>query len=203
MENAWFPPAQPGPGDTQERVYLRLAALHALNAPPRDPRFWNPKREAGWDNSSPTFQRYIPQHGVPKAFGCIGQSEEHVRRPTAAPRADFVPTRLGFPQRTSPLISYNSLGWNRRNFEPMPEVPPRLTQRQQAAMLRASTPNPSSGRPFGPPNSRNSSQGSIGSERPHSRFTPSFEPPRISGIGKRCEHILAFVSRHSHAGPPC
>ena len=29
---------------------------------------------------------------------------------------------MGLGRRTSPLISYNSIGWNRRNYEPVPDV---------------------------------------------------------------------------------
>ena len=109
-------------GENSGAVQLRLAALHALNRAPRDPRFWQPLRELRWVSSTSASGRFIPEHGVHSAFGCIGQVEEHVRRPTSEIGPGFVKVRSHFGRRTTPLISYNSVGWNRRHYEPLPDI---------------------------------------------------------------------------------
>ena len=130
-------------GDTEMQTNFRLQVLHSLNLPPRDPRFWIPEREAGWDNSSPPFTRYIPEFGVPKRYGSIGQVEEHVRRPTSQARTDFVNARVAMGRRASPLISADSIGWNRRHYEPMPAaafrapVSPYLAQQRAFSQRRS------------------------------------------------------------------
>ena len=121
---AWWPPARAQPGDSQERTRLRLAAANAMNLAPRDPRYYEPKKEAQWDNSSTVYDRYIPQYHIVGGndLNCLGEIEPHIRRPTSKPRGDFVPTRLSYGRKTSPLISYDSIGWNRRCYEPVPDA---------------------------------------------------------------------------------
>ena len=119
MEQDWFPPAQALDHETQERIYLRMAVLQARNQIPRDPRYWHPQREAAWDNSSSTTERFIPAFGVARGFASVAQSEEHIRRPMT-PKESYVSARVTGSQRVTPLLSYQSIGWNRRNFEPLP-----------------------------------------------------------------------------------
>jgi len=121
----WWPPAQPKSGDSLEQGRLRLASAHALNLVPRDPRYYQPELEARWVPSTPLNARYIPDYDVAAGgenVDCIGQIEPFISRPANKPRADHVAHRLSLGRRTSPLISYNSLGWNRRHYEPVPDV---------------------------------------------------------------------------------
>ena len=46
-------------GDTEQKLLNRVAVLDALALPPRDPRFWNPRREAGWNNANPLWGHYV------------------------------------------------------------------------------------------------------------------------------------------------
>lgn len=127
-------------GDTEARLQMRIGSAELRNLAPRDPRWHDPKREAGWDNRSPLWERYIPSYGYADESTCIGQQEDWVKRPTLGAgglspvsrtkrEADNTPTtfvqaraRSGFGRRTTPLISYDSIGWNRRNFEPIPDA---------------------------------------------------------------------------------
>ncbi|KAL1500415.1 hypothetical protein AB1Y20_013072 [Prymnesium parvum] len=102
-------------GDNRRGQELH-ASVEALHAVPRDPRFYDPQSEAMWDNTSPVWGRYIPEFGVKRRYSYVGQLEDHVRRP---PSVGILAPR-GIP-RVSPLISYNSIGWNRRHYEPLPE----------------------------------------------------------------------------------
>mmetsp|Transcript_3745 Transcript_3745/g.11084 ORF Transcript_3745/g.11084 Transcript_3745/m.11084 type:complete len:200 (+) Transcript_3745:25-624(+) len=104
--------------DTRRGLELHASA-EALDAAPRDPRFHDPASEARWDNTSPLWGRYIPEFGVKKNYNCMGQSEEHVRRPTSIGILPPAGGARGGP-RVTPLLSYNSIGWNRRHYEPMP-----------------------------------------------------------------------------------
>lgn len=111
-------------GDTEAKLLNRVAVLDALNLPPRDPRWWNPRREAGWNNDNPLCSNYIPEYGIGEGVGCVGHIEEHVRRPTLSSgrgphTTDYIQSRSRLGRRTTPLISYNSIGWNRRHYEPI------------------------------------------------------------------------------------
>jgi len=157
--DAWsyWSEAKPRKGDTEARLQMRLATSDALSLSPRDPRFYKPDRELGWQNSSPMWSRFIPEYGITQNMSCIGQSEEHVRRPTlAAPNRsaqDFVSSRTSAGRRTTPLISYNSIGWNRRHYEPIPDnsrphtSSPYESRSKEAELSRKQ----SASRPFGAP----------------------------------------------------
>jgi len=103
---------------------MRLAAADALDLPPRDPRFWRPERESGWDNTMPKYGQFIPSFEINggNQMTCMGHIEPFIRRPVSKPRSDHVTARMSMGRRTTPLISYNSIGWNRRAFEPVPDV---------------------------------------------------------------------------------
>jgi hypothetical protein len=176
LHGGYWQPNRARYGDTEAKLLNRVAVLDALNLPPRDPRFWNPRREAGWNNDNPLWGNYvsaaaiptnmralpsvtvplshtparltasltltnhacppcracapaaqIPEYGIGDGVECVGQMEEHVRRPTLSaqrgPRSsDFVQARSRLGRRTTPLIAYNSIGWNRRHYEPIPDV---------------------------------------------------------------------------------
>ena len=103
---------------------MRLASASALGDVPRDPRFYKPDRERQWTDSNPLYSHYIPSYELDGDEGitCFGQIEPFVRRPTSKPNADFVLKRMSMGRRTSPLISPDSIGWNRRNYEPVPDI---------------------------------------------------------------------------------
>jgi len=128
---SYWSQAHPRPGDTEARLQLRVATLDLRDKAPRDPKFWSPEREAAWQNASPLWSRYIPEYGITDESACIGQAEEAVRRPTLGAlnkrgggrgTDTFVATRSRAGPRTTPLISYNSIGWNRRHYEPIPDA---------------------------------------------------------------------------------
>ena len=171
MEQDWFPPAQALDHETQERIYLRMAVLQARNQIPRDPRYWHPQREAAWDNSSSTTERFIPAFGVARGFASVAQSEEHIRRPMT-PKESYVSARVTGSQRVTPLLSYQSIGWNRRNFEPLP----------RSSAMRAMTATRRPGRqPFAPGFASLSTSSSSHSLPP---IDVLCDPPRISGVGE-------------------
>jgi hypothetical protein len=69
------------------------------------------QKEAGWDNSRPSRGHYIPEYGTPGTHACVGQIEEHVKRPV---------TVAGWRSRDhrkkeSPTLFVNSMTWNRRH----------------------------------------------------------------------------------------
>ena len=126
-----FPLARPLPGDSAGRERLRIASADALNLVPRDPRYFSPHREAQWVASTPLYARYIPSYDIRGADGVnsLHEIEPFISRPTSKPHSDHVMHRVTLGKRTSPLLSYNSIGWNRRHYEPVPDVtrlvPPR------------------------------------------------------------------------------
>ena len=119
----------------------RLVSLYAFDGGPRDLRFstqknklvstasattelWTisrcpdpgallgcPQREAGWDNSRPSWGNYIPEYGTPGTHACVGQIEEYIKRPVTVStwRA------RDHKKKTSPTLFTNSLTWNRRH----------------------------------------------------------------------------------------
>jgi hypothetical protein len=120
--------ACPLENDTEARLQLRIATANALDRAPRDPRFWQPQREAMWLNDCAAHDNYIPTYGVSEDAGRLGQSEEWVRRPTVGAHLGngkrgegYVALRSHLGRRTTPLIAYDSLGWNRRHYEPIPD----------------------------------------------------------------------------------
>jgi len=148
---------------------MRLAAAEALDLPPRDPRFWRPERESGWDNTAPKYGQFIPTFEVSGGnhLTCMGHIEPFIRRPISKPRSDHVTSRMAMGRRTSPLISYNSIGWNRRAFEPVPDV------------ARMSSPNRSIHSPSSTMDSHAGSDFAAG----FAAYTDGeFDPPRIEGI---------------------
>ena len=119
----WWAPARPLPGDSQEQTRLRLSSAQALHRVPRDPRYFNPDREMQWVGTSPLNTRYIPDFDVMgEHINCVHQIEPFISRPAGKARADHVAHRLSLGKRTSPLLSYNSIGWNRRHYEPVPDA---------------------------------------------------------------------------------
>ena len=83
-EGGFWEPCRAKAGDTEAKLLNRVAVLNALNLPPRDPRWWNPKREAGWNNSSPLWSRYIPVRGSPLATALPVPHSGHDRVPDAS-----------------------------------------------------------------------------------------------------------------------
>ena len=120
----WWAPARPKPGDSQEQVRLRLASANALNQIPRDPRYYEPVKEANWTVNTSLNGHFIPEYDITGGdnINCVHQIEPFISRPASKARADFVSQRLSLGKRSSPLLSYNSLGWNRRHYEPVPDV---------------------------------------------------------------------------------
>ena len=71
----WWAPARPKPGDSQEQVRLRLASANALNQIPRDPRYYEPIKEANWSVNTSlnghfiTSSRSLNTFAVPRIAG--------------------------------------------------------------------------------------------------------------------------------------
>ena len=104
---------------------MSSATLNQSFASSRDPKFWSPEREEGWVTRSPKWEQYIPEFGQAPELSCMSQCEEYVRRPTTLDA--WLVSRAG--PRVSPLLSYSSIGWNRRNYEPMPQSQPSSARR--------------------------------------------------------------------------
>ena len=129
---------------------MSSATLNQSFASSRDPKFWSPEKEEGWVTRSPKWEQYIPEYGQAPELSCMSQCEEYVRRPTTLDA--WLVSRSNGP-RVSPLLSYSSIGWNRRNYEPvaqrqpasarrMPPLPPRIhsiDNRSRPAMVVHST----------------------------------------------------------------
>jgi len=166
----WWPPARVRGGDSETRYMMRLAAAEALHLPPRDPRFWEPRRERGWDNTQPKYGQFIPSFEIKGGdqLTCMGQIEPFIRRPSSKPRSDHVSQRMSLGRRTSPLISYNSVGWNRRHYEPVPDIA-RVQPRNS---------------PFAGPRSAVNSRNGLNFVDGYASAQEEgdFEPPRIEGI---------------------
>jgi len=178
--------------ESNAQTQLRMATASALDQHPRDPRFYSPEREAKWKNASPLWSRFIPEYGLTNDVTCVGQSEEHIRRPTLGQH----PSRTHSGPRTTPLISYNSIGWNRRHYEPIPDTSrPSTCQPYDPVMRRmASSGERSVRKPFGPTiasplDSMALSESAVGSLMrtstssgyPEGSIGP-FDPPRIFGV---------------------
>jgi len=235
--DAWsyWQPAHPRGGDTEARLQMRLATCDALNLPPRDPRFWKPEREANWQNSSPLWSRFIPEYGIQDTMACIGQSEEHVRRPTLGkPNRrdgnDFVSVRNRSGRRTTPLISYNSIGWNRRDYEPIPDNSRPQTSRDMTMWSKQQQERDRMSMPSSHPTSLESSavfdasgKKMLSSRTATARTSPNtseynegymegsgtgkydmdlYEPPRISGVDTSARPPLVVHSATKVYRPP-
>lgn len=77
---------------------------------------WPPaaaQREAGWDNSRPAWGNYIPEYGTPGTHSCVGQIEEHVKRPVTVSGWRARDHR----KKETPTLFANSITWNRRHCE--------------------------------------------------------------------------------------
>lgn len=229
--DAWsyWSAATPRQGDTEARLQMRLAKCDALHLAPRDPRFYKPEREAQWQNTSPLWQRYIPEYGITEDMSCIGQAEEHVRRPTLANpnrlSPDFVTSRTKAGRRTTPLISYNSIGWNRRHYEPLPDASRPHTStspyegRKQTDWSRGRSRKPfAAGPPMGltgtvPPSAETSIASRLSSLPPAFQegyysarglddADSEYEPPRISGVDTSSRPPLVVHNKTRVYRPP-
>ena len=69
------------------------------------------QREAGWDNSRPAWGNFIPEYGTPGTHACVGQIEEHIKRPVTVSTWRARDHR----KKQSPTLFTNSLSWNRRH----------------------------------------------------------------------------------------
>ena len=73
--------------------HARAQHTHSHHAYPR--LCVRPEREAEWQDSSPVWSRYIPEYGISGDMSCVGQSEEHVRRPTLCVSRSRTPRPMG------------------------------------------------------------------------------------------------------------
>jgi len=183
-----------------------------------------------WVGTSPLNTRYIPDFDVMgEHINCVHQIEPFISRPAGKARADHVAHRLSLGKRTSPLLSYNSIGWNRRHYEPVPD----------ASLANANRPAFGSGTAMRHEDLRNASFASRQSSisRPASRsfsgasdgspvppLTPDerereylegyasspmgsgnafldFEPPRIEGVDTHSRPPLVVHSSHKVRRP--
>ena len=134
--------------------------------------------------SCPLVPSRAQEYGYEREVDCVGQSEEFVRRPTLSnnmgPRAaDYAAVRSRLGKRTTPLISYNSIGWNRRHYEPVPDAS--RPQSSLAAPVWSSRPSSRASRtsPRSPVSHRSSSASTLNLSRSADRLV---EPRALDAI---------------------